>query len=183
LISYLHPSPYTYVTSASLISPEADRDLSKLEADTIISSIASSILPPHIPRVIPAQSQSQSQGQGKSKGKGKDQVARAEPEKALPTGAAEEVVEEFRSEDAGDPGTRRREWLGWVVGVAGAVVWLGVEGTRGIRDGQWTRGIFPVSYMSDLPRRKSLSTCLTRRISGDCGRASSTRTRLSTLGS
>lgn len=117
--NYLFTAPDNRVTSESLVSPEADADLSKLEADTIISSLASSVLPPH---------------------------TGSTPEKPLPTIEAEEVVEEFkRSPDAG---TARREKIGWAVGVVGAAVWLGVEVARGVMERSWTRGVFPVCLHS-----------------------------------
>lgn len=133
LIEYLYPSPYIYVTSSSLISPEGDKDLSRLEAETIISSLASSILPPHLPST------------GVGAGRSGTNLNR-EPEKPLPTKEAEEVVEEFKSAEKRDSGTRYREWIAWTVGVGGAVVWLVVEGARAFEEGRWTRCIFPVSH-------------------------------------
>ena len=118
----ISPKGDTTVRSESLVSPTADSDLSKLESDVILSALASSILP---------RSES-SQERGADKGLSSDE--------------AEDVIEDFKRYD--NVASERWERVGWVVGIAGGLLLLGVSIARAIVERDWRVVPFPVSCSS-----------------------------------
>jgi len=111
--------------SERLVSPTADSDLSKLESDVILSALASSILP----------RSEASQEKGADKGLSSDE--------------AEDVIEDFKRYD--NVASERWEKVGWVVGIAGGLLLLGVSIARAVVERDWRVVPFPVSC-SDCPQ-------------------------------
>lgn len=111
----------TALSSESLTSPYGDANLSKLESDVILSAIASNLLPPS------------------PDGKEKDRIG---PDEAV------RVIQDF-----GEMPKQMRRWKKvrkWVM-VFGAVVWMGLDGTRGVLQHRWRVLMYPVSAFS-FPR-------------------------------
>ena len=114
----LKPKYDDSVRSSNLVSPTSDSDLSKLESDVILSALASSILP------RPSTSE-----------KGAD--------KGLSSDDAEDIIEDFKKYDY--VSSERWERVGWLVGIIGGIVFLGVSVARAIMEQDWRVVPFPVS--------------------------------------
>lgn len=118
-ISYLIPlisSSTEYdVDASALVSPSSDQDLAKLEADTILSSLASNVLPAHTGLT---------------------------PEKSIPTSDAERVIDDFTRADV--VRMKRWDQIGRAVAVFGGISYLGMEIARATVHGQWLGVVFPV---------------------------------------
>jgi hypothetical protein len=121
LYRFFKPKPDTSIRSSNLVSPTSDSDLSKLESDVILSALASSILP------RPSTSE-----------KGAD--------KGLRSDEAEDVIEDFKKYD--NVSLERWERVGWLVGIIGGFVLLGVSVARAIIEKDWRVVPFPVSFCS-----------------------------------
>ena len=98
------------------MSPAADSNLAKLEADTILSSLAASLLPPHLDSSV--------------------------PEQPVHTSEAGRIIDDFKERPL-DVKRWTRVRKGVLVG--GSAVWLGVELGRAVLEGDWKGVVFPVS--------------------------------------
>jgi hypothetical protein len=124
LNQYFRPIGDTSVRSELLVSPTADSDLAKLEADVILGALASSILPRE------------------------DHFEKGEsgPDRGIRGEEAEDVIEDFKRYD--NVSSERWEKVGWLVGIVGGVVFLGISIARAIVERDWRVVPFPVSRLS-----------------------------------
>lgn len=106
----------------TLLSPQSDSDLAKLESDVILSSVAASLLPAE---------------------KG------SKEEKYLPAEQSEKIVEDFKQLPRN---IKRWNQVTWVVKLVGAVIWAALEIAKAARwDGSWKGVVYPVSlYVANL---------------------------------
>ena len=121
LIRYLRSSQHpTSLSPSQLISPSADSDLAKLEANVIISSIATSLLPPSL--------------------------RKSEPEKSLPVQDALKVIEDFKVESLS---SKRWQTIRYWIRIGGGAVWFLLEGARAVESKRWQPVVYPVSCAAD----------------------------------
>ncbi|WVR09322.1 hypothetical protein IAU60_006387 [Kwoniella sp. DSM 27419] len=122
LVPYFSPaSPYDNITSESLVSPTASSDLARLEADVILDSIASNLLPPK-----------------------KSDGAKVQLDGRLAKGEAARVITEFKRWPRSALRWRRAKF--WV-GFLGALAWFELEVVRAVKLGSWTGVVFPAWLM------------------------------------
>lgn len=100
----------------TLLSPQSDSDLAKLESDVILSSVAASLLPTE---------------------------NGSKEEKYIPAEQSEKIVEDFKQLPRN---IRRWNQVTWVVKVVGALIWAALEIAKAARgDGSWKGVVYPVS--------------------------------------
>ena len=120
IIKLLSRHPHSQLTPKDLVSPSRDTDLARLEADVIISSLASSLLPAPL---------------GKS----------AKPDVLLEKESVE-VIQDFMVKPKWN--NRLEKWR-WITRVLGGALWLGVEvasaTTTDRRD--WRGVVYPVCHI------------------------------------
>ncbi|RXK42365.1 ATP-binding cassette transporter [Tremella mesenterica] len=107
------PSPS--LSPDTLISPQADVNLSRLEANVILSALASNLLPLQ---------------------------QDATSEKPIPVEEAQAIIEEFRSIES--PDAKRWEKVGRIIGIAGGSIYLAVQLASSIITNRWLDIAFPM---------------------------------------
>jgi hypothetical protein len=107
------------ISPSDLISPAADSNLAKLEADTILSSLAASLLPAHLDSTI--------------------------PEQPVHTSEAGRIIDDFKERPLD---VKRWTMVRRGVLVGGSAAWLGVEISRAVLQKNWKGIAFPVSAVA-----------------------------------